>query len=208
MRQKRTSRKSLRNEFGFTLIELIMVFIIVGILASIAAKKMITAAQEAEITSEDASIEVLRSNLVNNYTADLIKNSAEGISTATYPSNPFDNLNQVPYGYDRRQNNKPLGNNNTNDTWVFVQGASGADPTLGANGVVVEEQGTTNTTGGIIYHQRKDGTVVRWSYNSSNGIIGEKEIERTSALKQKLDREKIERGEIIEGQQIRELPGR
>ncbi len=189
-----------------------MVLVIVGILATIAAKKMITAAQEAEIAGEDTSIELLRSNLINNYSADLIRSSSEGIATADYPDNPFDNLNQVPYGYDRRQNNKPIGNVNTNDTWVFVGGASGGNPPLGEDGIVVPEEGTTvtgsTTTTGFIYHQRKDGTVVKWPYSSGVGIIGQKVIERTSPLKQKQDREKIERGEIIEGQQIRDLPGR
>jgi len=207
MRQRGTLFNSLRSKSGFTLIELIMVLVIVGILASIAAKKMITAAQEAEITLEDTVIDVMRSNLVNNYSAQLIKNATEGVSTAEFPDNPFDNLNQVPYGYDRRQNNKPVGNQNTDDTWVFLQGASGANPPTGPDGVVVPESGGTATVG-TIYRQRKDGTVVKWSYNSGTGLIGIKQIERTSALKQRQDRQKIERGEIIEGQKVRELPGR
>ncbi|MBC8284693.1 MAG: type II secretion system protein [Nitrospinae bacterium] len=212
MKQKKTACNSLRSESGFTLIELIMVLVIVGILASIAAKKMITAAQEAEITAEDTSIELLRSNLVNNYSAKLILNASEGLALAEYPDNPFDDLNQVPYGFDRRQNNKPIGNENTNDTWVFVQGASGSNPPLGPDGIVVPEVGTTVNSStaptGIIYHQRKDGTVVKWSYSSGTGIIGTKEFDRTSPLKQRQDRQKIERGEIIEGQEIRDLPGR
>jgi len=185
-----------------------MVLVIVGILAAIAAEKMITAAQEAEITAEDTSIELLRSNLVNNYAANLILNASDGVSLAEYPNNPFDELNQVPYGYDRRQNNKPFGNKNTNNTWVFVQGASGSNPPTGEDGLVVQESTTsTSSSSGTIYHQRKDSTVVKWSYNSGNGQIGKKKIDRTSALKQRQDRQKIERGEVIEGQQVRELPG-
>ena len=63
----------------------------------------------------------MRSNLVNNYAAEIILDN----SSATYPDNPFDDLNLIPYGYDRRQNNKPVGDENTNDTWVFVQGSIG-----------------------------------------------------------------------------------
>lgn len=204
MRQKRTLFKSLGRESGFTLIELIMVLVIVGILSSIAAQKMITAAHEAEINSEDANIEIMRSNLVNNYIGNFTKDGF-----AQYPADPFENLNQIPYGYDRRQNNKPQGNTNTNDTWVFVQGGTGTNPPVGEGGVVVQDTSSTNSSsGGTIYHQRKDGTVVKWTYSSSTGLIGIKQIERTSALKQKQDREKVKRGEIIEGQQIRELPGR
>jgi hypothetical protein len=182
-----------------------MVLVIIGILASIAAQKMITAGQEAEIAAEDASIEVLRSNLINNYSAGLV----EGI-VPDFADDPFDNLNNVPYGYDRRQNNKPVGNKNTNDTWVFVQGASAANPALGEDGIVEQKKtaGTTSTdssTTGLIYHQRKDGTVVKWPYSSGTGLIGTKEIDRTSPLKQRQDIEKIKRGEPIEGQQVREL---
>ncbi len=180
-----------------------MVVVIIGILTSIAAQKMITAAQEAEIAAEDASIETMRANLINNYSTDLILGA-----TPEFADNPFDNLNNVPYGYDRRQNNKPLGNVNTNDTWVFVQGASASNPPIGEDGFVIQGASSANSSSGVIYHQRKDGTLVKWTYNSANGVIGKKEIERTSPLKQKQDREKVERGEVIEGQQIRELPGR
>jgi len=176
-----------------------MVLVIIGILASIAAQKMITAAQEAEIAAEDTSIETMRANLINNYSFELVSGVAP-----EFADNPFDNLNNVPYGYDRRQNNKPLGIVQTNDTWVFVQGANGGNSTAEETETTVIDSSTT----GFIYHQRKDGTVVKWPYSSGNGIIGAKEIERTSPLKQKQDREKIERGEIIEGQEIRELPGR
>jgi prepilin-type N-terminal cleavage/methylation domain-containing protein len=189
----------LRRESGFTLIELIMVLVIIGILASIAAQKMITAAQEAEIAAEDTSIEVLRSNLINNYSAELVAGVAP-----KFADDPFENLNNVPYGYDRRQNNKPVGNKNTDDTWVFAQGTTGGGTTEEEAETAITDSSTT----GFIYHQRKDSTVVKWSYSSGNGIIGEKEIDRASPLKQKQDIEKIKRGEPIEGQQIRELPSR
>ncbi len=196
MRRNIKSSNSLCSDSGYTLIELIMVVVIIGILMSVAAKKMITAAQEAEIAAEDASIEILRSNLINNYSKELV----QGIAPE-FADDPFENLNNVPYGYDRRQNNKPLGNVNSNDTWVFVQGPNGGNQTA-------EEAGTTandSSTTGFIYHQRKDGTVVKWPYNSANGVIDKKEIERISPLKQKQDIEKIKRGEIIEGQKVREL---
>ncbi|MBT6940141.1 MAG: hypothetical protein HN994_07095, partial [Candidatus Marinimicrobia bacterium] len=134
--------------------------------------------------------------LINNYSAELVSGAAP-----TFADDPFTNLNNVPYGYDRRQNNKPVGNKNTDDTWVFVQGATGG-------GLTEEEAGTTVTDSsvtGIIYHQRKDSTVVKWSYNSANGVISKKEIDRISPLKQKQDIEKIKRGEPIEGQKIREI---
>jgi len=186
------SLKFLRKEAGFTLIEMIMVIVIIGILASVAAQKMITATDEAEITAEEATIENMRSNLVNNFGNSLIQGAS-----AEFPNDPFTNLSKVPSGYNRRGNTKPTGQEATDSTWVFINGAANEGR------VTAEQAGTTLTNfsvTGFIYHQRKDSTVVKWPYDSANGVIGRLMIDKTSPLKQEQDQEKVKRGEPIEGQ--------
>ncbi|MBC8284692.1 MAG: prepilin-type N-terminal cleavage/methylation domain-containing protein [Nitrospinae bacterium] len=189
--KKQTSLGNFRNISGFTLIEVIMVIVIIGILASVAAQKFMTATDEAEITAEDATIENMRSNLINNIGNDLLQGVA-----GEFPNNPFNNLRKVPSGYNRRASTKPTGAEATDSTWVFVQGAN-------VGNVTAEQAGTTLTNfsvSGFIYRQRKDGTVVRWPYDQANGVIGKKFIEKTSPLKQEQDQEKLKRGEAVEKQ--------
>ena len=180
------------REAGFTFIELIMVIIMIGILTSIAAGQMISAVQQAEITAEDRTIDVIRSNLVNNFGNDLLNGVA-----AKFPDDPFTNLSKVPEGYDRRSNSAPSGAEEDASTWAFVTGGGGNLPP--------EEAGTTVTdfqTTGSIYHQRKDLSVAKWPYDSANGIIGKKNLETTSQLKAEEDRAKKRRGEPTEQERL------
>ncbi len=189
--KKQKSFYRFKDSAGFTLIEVIMVIVIIGILASVAAQKFITATDEADITAEDATIENIRSNLINNVGNSLLQGAA-----ADFPFNPFNNLRKVPSGYNRRATTKPTGQDKTDNTWVFVQGAN-------VGNVTAEQAGTTLlnfSVTGFIYRQRKDSTVVRWPYDQANGVIGKKFIEKVSPLKQEQDQEKIKRGESVERQ--------
>ena len=51
----KTFSNRVNKEDGFTLIELIMVIVVLGILAATAMQKMISAAEQAEITAEDTN---------------------------------------------------------------------------------------------------------------------------------------------------------
>jgi len=180
------------KEDGFTLIELIMVIVVLGFLAATAMQKMITAAEQAEITAEDTTVDVLRNNMLNNYGNDLLQGKP-----AQFPEDPFENLSQVPDGYDRRRNFQPTGEDEDADIWVYVRG--------GGAGLTAEEVGTTLTNFqavGEIYHQRKDGTVVKWPYDSSNGVIGKKQIDRISDVKKEAEQDKERRGEPTEQEKL------
>ena len=182
-----------RNQRGFTLIELILVIVLIGILISTAAQKMISMAEDAEITAENTTIQVMRDNLLSIYGEDLVK----GLATR-FPDNPFANLSKVPDGYDRRRTIRPTGDKVDDGIWVFILGASSLIMTP-------EQAGTTLTTfrpTGIIYHQRRDHTIVKWAYDSSIGIISAKVVETESDLKRQLDLEKQMRGEQTEAERL------
>ena len=76
---------------GFTLIELIMVTIILGILAAVAIPRYMTSVSAAE----DAVISSIRAGLENYATEQLMSGGRR-----TYPTNPFDALATPPSGYD------------------------------------------------------------------------------------------------------------
>jgi prepilin-type N-terminal cleavage/methylation domain-containing protein len=193
MRRRRTMSIRGNQEAGFTFIELIMVIVLIGIMTSIAAQKMMSAAQQAEITAESMTVDVMRANLINNYGNDLLN----GVS-AQFSLDPFTNLSKVPEGYNRLKNSKPTGEKEDAETWVFVTG--------GGASLTAQDAGTTLTnflTSGFIYHQRKDGTVVKWPYDSANGIIGKKQIDVASQVNIQSDLAKQQRGEPTEKERLR-----
>ena len=177
------------NQKGFTFIELVIVVVILGFLMAIGAKKMLSMAEEAEIAAEDSTIEILRGNLFNNFGELMMKRQA-----AIFPVNPFQDLSKVPEGFDQFRNSRPTGNPNDDGIWVFIQGA-------GNTSLNPIQAGTTLrsfTPTGTIFHQRRDHTIVQWSYDSINGIISNKQIVSESALKRQLDSQKRIRGELTE----------
>ncbi|QPJ61161.1 MAG: type II secretion system protein [Candidatus Nitronauta litoralis] len=186
----------LRESGGFTYIELIMVIVMIGFLSSIIALKFVEVAETTEITAEGATIDLLRSNMINTIGEQLINGNA-----ATFPINPFDNLTKIPQGYDRFRTTKPTGEPADDDIWVFVRGNQ-----ANAGGQITPQQaGTTLPTfrvDGFIYHQRRDSTVVRWAYDSSTGVISKRLIEKPSDLKRQRDFNARTRGETTRDQEL------
>ena len=85
-----------KTQNGFTLIELIMVMIILGVLAAVAIPRYLDTIENAEQASEDAVISNVRAALENHAIHKLLDSGRR-----IWPDNPFDALNKVPPSYDK-----------------------------------------------------------------------------------------------------------
>ena len=84
----------MKNNKGFTLIELIMVTIILGILAAVAVPRYASTVVKAEEAAEDAVISSIRAGLETYAVEQLMENGRR-----SWPTNPWDALDTKPAGY-------------------------------------------------------------------------------------------------------------
>ena len=131
--KKRTSHK------GFTLIELIIVMVILGIMAAVAVPRYLDSISNAEESAENAVISSIRAGLKAAANDSLYTNGR-----ASWPTNPFDALAEKPVGY-------------------FTDAETG----LPVNPGRANEDGewTFNTSTSQITHQRNDNSRHAWDYN-------------------------------------------
>ena len=128
----------MRNNKGFTLIELIMVTIILGILAAVAIPRYMTTVDKAEAAAEDAVISSILAGLEVFATEQLMDNGRR-----SWPDNPFDGLDTKPSGYTTDVTDADVDgewtfnttslkithqrNDNTRVGWVYAKGTQTGD---------------------------------------------------------------------------------
>jgi prepilin-type N-terminal cleavage/methylation domain-containing protein len=134
--------KHTKSRNGFTLIELIIVMVILGIMAAVAVPRYLDSISNAEESAEDAVISAIRSGLKQ-----YANNSLFEEGRAFWPDNPFEVLSDVPAGY------------NANDNGL----EDGIDQLDG----VADEDGewTFDYANSRITHQRADNSRYYWEYN-------------------------------------------
>ena len=146
--KKTTSRN------GFTLIELIIVMVILGIMAAVAVPRYLSSIANAEEAAENAMINSIRNGLKQYANEKLYK---EGRSI--WPDNPFEALEEEPAGY----------NSTDNGTEADIGQLDGEADTDG--------EWTFDMVNSRITHQRADNSRYYWTYNKgvqdgNNAAIG------------------------------------
>lgn len=101
---------NIKNEKGFTLIELIMVTIILGVLSAVAIPRYMGTVANAEEAVEDAIISSVLAGLETYAIEQMFENGRK-----SWPDNPFDGLESVPASYDSTNTS----NADSDDEWTF-----------------------------------------------------------------------------------------
>ena len=135
----------MKNKNGFTIIELIMVMIIIGVLAAVAIPRFQDVVIESEIAVEQRVINTIYNGLEAYAREKYIENGVR-----SWPENPFTALSKLPPDYDADLYVLSLMKDRD---WVFTGDGNNA---------------TYNNT---IAHLRKSDSISTWTYDQATGAI-------------------------------------
>ena len=135
----------MKNKNGFTIIELIMVMIIIGVLAAVAIPRFQDVVIESEVAVEQRVINTIYNGL-ETYARE--KYVANGVRS--WPENPFTALSKLPPDYDA-------------DLYVLSQ--------MKDRDWIYTGDGNNPAYNNTIAHLRKSDSVSTWTYDKLTGEI-------------------------------------